>query len=185
MDNQKIADPLNVEQRILELCSKNPKEGVSDTMLQQSLPQVNAQQRIAAVNRLLSLGRLDLLKSSQVGIVYRLKDNVDPTQLNSAASSGSNPQSDMDEKLIYTLIKESGNKGIWIRDISTKTNVRSVALNKALKSLETKRLIKSVQSVGAASKKKVYMLFDLEPDRLVTFSHYYYVITMLFILFFV
>lgn len=164
MDDQKNSDPLNAEQRILELCAKYPKEGVSDQTLQQHLPQINAQQRLAAINRLLSLGRLDLLKSPQLGIVYRLKDNVDPTQLGSGGSSG-NSQTDMDEKLIYTLIKEAGNKGIWIRDISTKTNVKSVALNKALKSLETKRLIKSVQSVGAASKKKVYMLFDLEPDR--------------------
>lgn len=156
-------DPLNAEQRIIELCAKYP-DGANDATLQQQLPQFSPQQRLAALNRLLSLGRLDLLKSSQLGIVYRLKDNLDPTQLNTSTGSGN---SDMDEKLIYAQIKESGNKGIWIRDIATKTNVKSLALNKALKSLETKRLIKSVQSVGAASKKKVYMLFDLEPDRLV------------------
>lgn len=180
MDTQKDTDPLNVEQRILELCAKYPKEGVSDQTLQQHMPQINAQQRLAALNRLLSLGRLDLLKSQQLGIVYRLKDNVDLTQIQASGAGigaigtaatttssggGGGPQSDLDEKLIYTLIKEAGNKGIWIRDIATKTNVKSVALNKALKSLESKRLIKSVQSVGAASKKKVYMLFDLEPDR--------------------
>lgn len=164
METQKTTDPLNVEQRILELCAQYPKEGVSDSTLQENLPQINAQQRLAALNRLLSLGRLDLLKSSQLGIVYRLKDNVDPTQLGSGGPGGN--QTDMDEKLIYTLIKEAGNKGIWIRDIGIKTNVKSVALNKALKSLETKRLIKSVQTVGASSKKRVYMLFDLEPDRL-------------------
>lgn len=168
MEDQKNVDvdPLNVEQRILELCARFPKEGVSDQTLQQQLPQINAQQRLAALNRLLSLGRLDLLKSSQLGIVYRLKDNVDPTQLGSGTSGNNNQSENMDEKLIYTLIKEAGNKGIWIRDISTKTNVRSVALNKALKNLESKKLIKSVQSVGATSKKKVYMLIELEPDRL-------------------
>lgn len=43
---------------------------------------------------------------------------------------------DMDEKLVYTVIKEAGNKGIWIRDIGIKTNVKSAVLNKTLKNLE-------------------------------------------------
>ena len=53
-----------------------------------------------------------------------------------------------------------------------KTNVKSTALNKTLKNLETKKLIKSVTSVNA-SKKKVYMLFDLEPDRSITGGAWY------------
>ena len=73
---------------------------------------------------------------------------------------------------ITQTIKESGNKGIWVRDISIKTNVKSTALNKTLKSLETKKLIKSVPSVNA-NKKKVYMLFDLEPDRTITGGAWY------------
>ena len=157
-------DPIHTEQRILELCTQNP-DGINDLILQHHMPQVSAQQRLAALNRLLSLGKLDLLKSAQLGIVYRLKDNLDPSSLMTN-------NSDMDEKLVYTVIKESGNKGIWVRDISIKTNVKSTALNKTLKSLETKKLIKSVPSVNA-NKKKVYMLFDLEPDRTITGGAWY------------
>jgi DNA-directed RNA polymerase III subunit RPC6 len=62
--------------------------------------------------------------------------------------------------------------GIWIRDIANKTNVKSTALNKTLKSLETKKLIKSLTSVNA-NKKKVYMLFDIEPDRSITGGAWY------------
>jgi DNA-directed RNA polymerase III subunit RPC6 len=164
-------DPINAEQRILELCAQHP-DGINDLILQTQMPQVTPQQRLAALNRLLSLNRLDLLKSAQLGVVYRLRDpHLDPAALHTAhgaAHSGA----DMDEKLVYAVIKESGNKGIWIRDISTKTNVKSTALNKALKSLESKKLIKSVQSVNA-SKKKVYMLFDLEPDRSITGGAWY------------
>lgn len=157
-------DPIHTEQRILELCTQNP-DGINDLILQHHMPQVTAQQRLAALNRLLSLGKLDLLKSAQLGIVYRLKDNLDPSSLMTN-------NSDMDEKLVYTVIKESENKGIWVRDISVKTNVKSTALNKTLKSLETKKLIKSVPSVNA-NKKKVYMLFDLEPDRTITGGAWY------------
>ena len=38
--------------------------------------------------------------------------------------------------------------------------------------METKKLIKSVKSV-TASKKKVYMLYDVEPDRSVTGGSWY------------
>ena len=146
------SDPIKAEQRILELCAQNP-DGINDLILQHGMPQVSAQQRLAALNRLLSLGKLDLLKSAQLGIVYRLKDNLDP-----ATALFTNNTSDMDEKLVYTVIKESGNKGIWIRDISIKTNVKSTALNKTLKNLETKKLIKSVASVNANKKKVSYLL---------------------------
>ena len=40
-----------------------------------------------------------------------------------------------------------------------------------MKSLEGKKLIKSVKSVNA-TKKKVYMLYDLEPDRSVTGEYF-------------
>ena len=61
----------------------------------------------------------------------------------------------MDEKLVFTVIKDAGNKGIWTRDITQRTNVKSQMIAKTLKSLETKKLIKSVAAVNANNKKKV------------------------------
>ena len=62
--------------------------------------------------------------------------------------------------------------GIWIRDIRNKSNLGLTQVNKILKVLESKRLIKAVKSVQA-SKKKVYMLFDLVPDESVTGGAWY------------
>jgi len=157
------ADPINTEQRILELCSQNP-DGITDAILQKEMPFVTPPQRVAAINRLLSLQKLDLLKSAQLGIVYRLKDKQDP-------SSFMNNSNELEEKIVYTAIKEAGNKGIWYRDIGTKTNMKTTALSKALKSLESKKLVKSVTSV--ASKKKVYMLSSCEPDLSVSGGPWY------------
>ena len=168
-------DPVNAEQRILELCAQHP-DGINDLILQHDMPQVSAQQRLAALNRLLSQQKIDLLKSAQHGIMYRLKDRdrLAEHQKSSGGDSASNMGgvADMEEKLVYTVIKESGNKGISIRDIATKTNVKSTALNKTLKSLETKKLIKSLTSVNA-NKKKVFMLFEIEPDRSITGGAWY------------
>ncbi|XP_060042332.1 DNA-directed RNA polymerase III subunit RPC6 isoform X5 [Erinaceus europaeus] len=120
--------------------------------------------------------------------------------------------SDNQEKLVYQIIEDAGNKGgdwrlklwylhivtyalnqvchhptprhtffigcflcsrrIWSRDIRYKSNLPLTEINKILKNLESKKLIKAVKSV-AASKKKVYMLYNLQPDRSVTGGAWY------------
>lgn len=101
---------------------------------------------------------------------------------------------DSEEKIVMRIIEEAGNKGIWNRDIRTKSSLNQTTLNKILKALEGKKLIKSVSSVSVnkiqnlsldnenllsnnflfqAAKKKVYMLFNLQPDRSVTGGSWY------------
>ncbi|KAI2650310.1 DNA-directed RNA polymerase III subunit RPC6 [Labeo rohita] len=126
------------------------------------MPHVEAQQRATAINRLLSVGQLDLLRNSS-GLLYRLKD---------AQSASKVKGSDNQEKLVYQIIEDAGNKGIWSRDIRYKSNLPLTEINKILKNLESKKLIKAVKSV-AASKKKVYMLYNLQPDRSVTGGAWY------------
>lgn len=57
---------------------------------------------------------------------------------------------DNEEKIVYKIIEEAGNKGIWIRDIRFKSNLNMTQLNKVLKSLETKKIIKAVKSVSVS-----------------------------------
>lgn len=109
----------------------------------------------------MSQGYFDLFKQDG-SLSYRLKD---PSKI---VVKGA----DNEEKIVYTIIGEAGNTGIWIRDIRNKSNLTPTQLNKILKSLETKKYIKAVKSV-AASKKKVYMLYSLEPDRSVTGGAWY------------
>ena len=49
---------------------------------------------------------------------------------------------------------------------------RPLQINKCLKSLEQRKLIKAVKSV-ASSNRKVYMLFELEPSREITGGAWY------------
>lgn len=58
---------------------------------------------------------------------------------------------DNEERVVLKIIEESGNKGIWARDIRTKSNLNQSTLTKVLKSLEGKKLIKSVSSVSVSS----------------------------------
>ncbi|RDD44343.1 DNA-directed RNA polymerase III subunit RPC6 [Trichoplax sp. H2] len=153
---------VDLEKKILTLCQSHPK-GLTDSILQDEMPNVNVEQRVSALNRLLSAGNLDLFKSDSQ-LIYKLKD----PDLVSKNAICENTQ----EKLVYQVIGDAGNKGIWSRDIRLKCNLQMTQLNKILRNLESKKLIKAVKSV-TASKKKLYMLFNLDPDISVTGGAWY------------
>ncbi|XP_066598183.1 DNA-directed RNA polymerase III subunit RPC6 isoform X2 [Prorops nasuta] len=152
---------MTMEQKIINLAQAHPK-GISDKDLTAEFPDIQPVQRAQYINKLLSQGYFDLFKQGG-SLLYRLKD---PSKAKVAKGA------DNEEKIVYSIIEEAGNKGIWIRDIRFKSNLMLTQLNKILKSLETKKFIKAVKSV-AASKKKVYMLYNLEPDRSVTGGAWY------------
>lgn len=75
---------------------------------------------------------------------------------------------DPDEKVVYMCIKGADNRGIWTKDLKTRTNLHQTVLNKVLKSLEiTKKLIKSVRNVKNPTR-KVFMLIGLDPSTEIT-----------------
>ncbi|CAF0903965.1 unnamed protein product [Rotaria sp. Silwood1] len=164
-------DPVNLESSIIQLCLQFPN-GVSDKILENSFRSVSMQQRVSALNRLLSLNKIDLLKSStEPGtFLYRIRDTTNA--LGSSITVTGGGTTDQMERVVYQLVKESGNLGIWMRDIRTKTKLSQIILNKTLKSLESKKLIKAVKSVHA-SKKKVYMLYEMNPDPSITGGTWY------------
>ena len=79
---------------------------------------------------------------------------------------------ELEEKVVYQIIEGSGTKGIWTRDIRISSNLTDLQINKCLKTLESKKLVKKVKTVPP-SKKKIYMLFDLEPDESLTGGAWY------------
>ena len=152
---------VDLETKIVQLCKKNPK-GIDDADIQCEVPGIPLEQRVTAINRLLSTGQIELLKHGST-LLYKFKDSQ-------AASKTKGFESE--EKLIYQIIEDAKCTGIWIRDIRYKCNLQMTQVNKILKNLESKKLIKAVNSV-AAGKKKVYMLYNLEPDSSVTGGAWY------------
>ncbi|XP_075231582.1 RNA polymerase III subunit F [Lycorma delicatula] len=154
--------PVENQQRVLALASSAGAKGISDADLQKEIPNLSAEERVTVINKLITQGCLDIFNSGGT-LVYKVKDTSKTEKLKGA---------DNEEKVVYGIIEEAGNKGIWIRDIRFKSNLMPTQLNKILKLLEGKKMIKAVKSV-AASKKKVYMLFNLEPDRTLTGGAWY------------
>uniref|UniRef100_A0A673VD65 DNA-directed RNA polymerase III subunit RPC6 n=1 Tax=Suricata suricatta TaxID=37032 RepID=A0A673VD65_SURSU len=121
------ADPVEIENRIIVLCHQFP-HGITDQVIQNEMPHIEAQQRAVAINRLLSMGQSDLLRSN-TGLLYRIKDSQ---------NAGKMKGSDNQEKLVYQIIEDAGNKGIWSTDIRYKSNLPLTEINKILKNLESK-----------------------------------------------
>lgn len=143
--------------------AKSKSAGISNDDIKANLSEIPPEVRVLAINKLIQSEMLEILKKGEA-LIYRLKD---PAKKSSAPSDMDN-----EERIIYNIIEEGGATGIWIRDIRVKSNLIMTQLNKILKNLENKKLIKAVKSVNA-SKKKVYMLYNLEPDRSVTGGAWY------------
>lgn len=160
-------DPVNLESAIIQLCLQFPN-GVTDKILENSFRTVTLQQRVSALNRLLSLNKIDLLKSAtEPGtFLYRIRDTSNA--LGSSIGTGGGA-SDQMERVVYQLVKESGSLGIWMRDIRTKTKLSQTILNKTLKSLESKKLIKAVKSVHASKKKVSSVSLSFSPSSIALF----------------
>jgi DNA-directed RNA polymerase III subunit RPC6 len=152
-----------VESRILELCRRYPQALAQDVLVTELSPHHSNADIVMGINALIQRGRLQLIRSSDDKIVYReVSEDV------AAKFRGLSPE----DMLIYQLIEASGNQGIWTKHLKTKSNLQQTQINKILKNLENRKLVKQVKSVEAKTR-KVYMLFDLEPSRDLTGGPWY------------
>lgn len=77
-----------------------------------------------------------------------------------------------EENLVYGHIRSSGNEGIWTKHIKAKTNLHQTIIDRCLKTLIQKKLIKRVPSVQYPTR-KIYMLEGLEPSIALTGGPWY------------
>ncbi|KAK0429161.1 hypothetical protein QR680_011228 [Steinernema hermaphroditum] len=111
-------------------------------------------QRVAAVNRLLQTGKLEIINGLRGNFILRLKKQQG-VRFGTA-----------EEQAVYEAIADANSTGIWIRDIRERTGLPQAQLTRLLKSMEKQKAIKSVKTVG--NTRKCYMLFDIEPDESLT-----------------
>ncbi len=129
-----------IGKEILSYAQDKPN-GLSNEELVEVMPNITQEQRVAAVNKLIQQGQIEILKKNN-SLLYRIKDPAKKSVVPKGA--------DNEEKIVYSIIEEGGNKGIWIRDIRVKSNLIMTQLNKILKNLENKKLIKAVKSVNVS-----------------------------------
>lgn len=160
-------DPLEAAKReILDLVQAY-ESGISEAELSRTMSSTSMQIRMNAINALTDAGKIQLCKRGS-DLIYRPIDAR--TSLNHSAIFKSGIS--LEEKAVYQVVESAGSKGIWNRELRNQTKLPLNQMSKVLKSLETKKLIKAVKSV-TASKKKLYMLYGIEPDKSVTGGAWY------------
>ncbi|RHY92320.1 hypothetical protein DYB37_000342 [Aphanomyces astaci] len=116
----------------------------------------------AVINDLVSDGRIKIFQQGS-NLMYGLVAKEEAERMRGLT---------VEQRGVLHEIEKAGNKGIWTRDIKTKTNIPEVIIRKTIRLLETRHLVKAVKSISQKNK-KLYMLFDLVPSRDITGGPWY------------
>lgn len=154
----KMATTIN---RILDLFTTF-SDGLTDKIMEENLKDVDLNVRAQAINALLQKRQLQVFKQGDF-IVYKQQTKEESVRFKGLSS---------EDMLIYQAIKNAGNMGIWTKDMKRETNLQQPQVNKALKNLEARGLIKGVKCVSNQAK-KVYMLAELTPSKDITGGAWY------------
>uniref|UniRef100_A0A7N0ZS78 DNA-directed RNA polymerase III subunit RPC6 n=1 Tax=Kalanchoe fedtschenkoi TaxID=63787 RepID=A0A7N0ZS78_KALFE len=76
------------------------------------------------------------------------------------------------EKVIYELIRSRREEGIWSKDIKQETDIAEAVVNKCLKVLIVKKLVKEVPNYQNKGK-KIYMAVEYQPSEALTGGFWY------------
>ena len=77
-----------------------------------------------------------------------------------------------EEALVYSYVESTAREGIWSKILRDKTKLHMTTVNRAVKSLENKNMIKAVKLVKWPNR-KTYMLAKLQPSENVTGGPFY------------
>ncbi|CDW77495.1 UNKNOWN [Stylonychia lemnae] len=150
----------DTESRILRILQSNP-DGVEDQLLTVALKDIDEAQKVISLNRLIDNNRVILFVSGKGQPVYKYQSEDQALKLRDLLP---------EDVLVYQLIEESRDKGIQTQDLKTKLmpqGFNSAILNKILKNLEKKGLVKKIKSLQQKNR-LVWMLMEVEPSSEVT-----------------
>ncbi|KAH8091266.1 hypothetical protein JL720_6157 [Aureococcus anophagefferens] len=156
---------MDVKEKFLELLGAAQGDaGVSNETLQRKFPGESYAALLPVINELLAENRLELLKEEgKQDLTYRLRDKAQAEKLSELTN---------EQLLVLQVVERAENAGVWLRDIKNATSMQQQTLNKALKVLESRKLVKTVKSVQQKTK-KLYMAYDLVPTREVSGGPWY------------
>lgn len=161
--NSQSYDNVSLRNKFISLfCEASYKDGLSNDDLKARFGEENYFRLVPIINDLTEESRLTMCKKG-TQIIYKLVKEELAEKFSSLDNS---------ERLVYQVIEEAGNIGIWTKDIRTKTNIQQKSLTKIFESLESRKLVKPIKSVMSKSK-KFYMLYDITPAKEVTGGPWY------------
>ncbi|KAJ3164937.1 34-kDa subunit of RNA polymerase III (C) [Geranomyces variabilis] len=151
------------EQTLLAIVKAHPK-GVDIEDIKIQLDGWNDNDILTHMNQLSSKQYVDFMTLGKTGkLAFKARSAEE------ASKTGGMKD---EERVIYRLVKEAKNSGIWIKQLKDRSGLHTQLANTVIKNLEKKNIIKWVKPVKTPHK-KVYMLFELDPSTELTGGAWY------------
>ncbi|KAG2057103.1 hypothetical protein BDR06DRAFT_952220 [Suillus hirtellus] len=149
------------EQKLHQAALSSTDKVLTSKEAEKIVPDVSA--RTAAVNFLLGAGMLKVLSNAAGVISFRavMKKEIEVKK----DMSG-------EEAMVLGHIQASANEGIWTKHLKAKTELHQTVIDRCLKSLVQKQLVKAIKAVRHPTR-KIYMLAHLEPSVELTGGPWY------------
>ncbi|KAJ7904298.1 RNA polymerase Rpc34 subunit-domain-containing protein [Mycena olivaceomarginata] len=158
MSSRRISE---LESKLHQAALAASKHEITGRQAESIIPDQKARQN--ALNFLLGVGLFKSLKDSKGNVIFRA---VTKGELEQTKDLGG------EESLVLGHIKTAHNEGIWTKHLKTKTNLHQTIIDRCLKTLTQKKLIKRVPSVQHPTR-KIYMLENVEPSISLTGGPWY------------
>ncbi|RPD52907.1 hypothetical protein L226DRAFT_496070 [Lentinus tigrinus ALCF2SS1-7] len=151
----------SLEQKLHQAALADPKHTLTQKECEALIPDAAA--RTAALNFLLGTGLLKAMKDTKGAVSFRavMKKELEVKK----DLSG-------EEAMILSYIQAAKNEGIWTKHLKAKTELHQTVIDRCLKSLVQKQLIKATKSVKYPTR-KIYMLYHLQPSDEMTGGPWY------------
>ena len=120
---------------------------------------IKKEELIERINQLLLSGDLEIVRHGRI------------TKYKKKAKNKSHELTE-DENLVFTIINTSGSKGEWISNISKSSGLHRSVLSKVLRSLENKRLVRSVKPLNK-SNRITYISYGIKSEDEIKLSNWY------------
>jgi DNA-directed RNA polymerase III subunit RPC6 len=154
MDNHEIL----LQEQILNLLKNNP-DGIAQTTLVKSIEARDVDTLSNTLNDLIQQNRIIVLNSSDGDALFKYRSEREAAKFRDLNYEDNN---------IYEMIVATGNSGISNNELKQKTKYTTQILNKILKKLEKKCLVKSLKPVNSKSNKKIWLAYEIEPSQEIT-----------------
>ncbi|RDX40834.1 hypothetical protein OH76DRAFT_1412662 [Lentinus brumalis] len=149
------------ELKLHQAALADPKHTLTQQECDAIVPDAAA--RTAALNFLLGTGLLKAMKDAKGAVSFRavMKKELEVKK----DLTG-------EEAMILSYIQAAKNEGIWTKHLKAKTELHQTVIDRCLKSLVQKQLIKATKSVKYPTR-KIYMLYHLQPSDEMTGGPWY------------
>jgi DNA-directed RNA polymerase III subunit RPC6 len=154
MDNHEIL----LQEQILTLLKNNP-DGIAQTTLVKSIEARDVETLSNTLNELIQQNRIIVLNSSDGDALFKYRSEREAAKFRHLNYEDNN---------IFEMIVATGNSGISNNELKQKTKYTTQILNKILKKLEKKCLVKSLKPVNSKSNKKIWLAYEVEPSQEIT-----------------